>query len=291
MTSRKVRTLNFFRSLFKNRPSERIIIALIRSGSVVGKLGTKLAPNNYQYPKRTFRLLKRNGLSFNVDISEYVGHYLYFGFRDEGYNELMRLAAGKKTVFDVGANLGFTATNMSQAIAEGGIVYAFEPDPYNYERLKENLALNPQAAVAPQNVGLGNEAAQLKLAVVTPDNLGGNRIAHDAESDFTLVDITTMDTFCDANNISRIDLIKIDVEGFEMNVLKGGNRMITTHLPDMFIEIDDSNLKIQGHSAKEVIAFLEAHYSTIYDAESKRPVTSSDDFTNCHFDVVAKAKR
>lgn len=291
MTSRKVRTLNFFRSLFKNRPSERIIIAMIRSGSLVGKLGTKLAPNNYQYPKRTFRVLKRNGLSFRVDISEYVGHYLYFGFRDEGFNELMRLAAGKKTVFDVGANLGFTATNMAQTIAAGGTVYAFEPDPYNFERLSENLALNPQAAVAAQNVGLGNEAAQLKLAVVTPDNLGGNRIAHDAESDFTLVDITTMDTFCEVNGIDRIDLIKIDVEGFEMNVLKGGNSMITTHLPDLFIEIDDSNLKIQGHSAKEVIAFLEAHYSTIYDAESKRPVTSSDDFTHCHFDVVAKAKR
>ena len=73
-----------------------------------------------------------------------------------------------------------------------------------------------------------------------------------------------------------------------MNVLQGGKTVIARDLPDLFVEIDDANLAQQGHSAREVLELLESLYTTLYDAETKKPVRASDDFTKCHFDLVAK---
>jgi len=285
--SSKTKILDFFRRAFRNPTFENAIRSMIRSGAFRG-LGTRLAPNYTLYKPGTMRSFQRNGGRFQVDISDYIGHCSYFGFSDPGYEELLLLAQGKQTVFDIGANIGFTAVTMSKCLSTNGAVYAFEPDPFNFGRLSKNLELNPDAVVCPQKQGLGNEKTELKLAVVTPHNLGGNRIVQDAVSDFTIVPIATLDGFCAEHAVARVDLIKIDVEGFELNVLRGGTAVIARDLPDMFIEINDDNLAQQGHSAREVLELLESLYATLYDAETKKPVSATDDFTKCHFDLVAK---
>jgi len=288
MASPKTRFLNTFRRLLRNRPAENVLIRMNRSEGWIGKLGRKLTPGNELYQPNTRRPAERNGMRFNLNVSDYIEHYSYFGFYDNEFESLMALGQGKKSVFDIGSNIGFVALNLSAQLAEGGKLYAFEPDPTNFSSLQANVALNPEAPVIIENKGLGNEEGQLKLVVDTPENRGGNRIVKDAQSDFTLVDITTLDLYCSRNSIETIDMIKIDVEGFEMNVLKGGQQMISTHKPELFIEINDVHLRLQHNSAEEVIRFLEQYYSKIYDAGTNEPVDSTQDFSNRHFDVIAR---
>ena len=84
-----------------------------------------------------------------------------------------------------------------------------------------------------------------------------------------------------------IDLIKIDVEGFELKVLKGARKLMQKST-SLFVEVDDNNLRLQGDTAHDLISFLESYFNHIFIAESGQKVKSTDDFTNCHYDVIAQ---
>ncbi|MBI2258841.1 MAG: FkbM family methyltransferase [Flavobacteriia bacterium] len=283
--SLKTRVFNFFRSIFKIQFLERFLVNKISKKGSLYNFYSKLIPCNYQYSKNSIRVFEKNGIKFKVDISEYISHYIYFGLKDPGFDQLMSLSKDSKVIFDIGANIGFTALNMA-TLSKNAIVYAFEPDSFNFNKLESNFMLNNLNNLIILNFGLGDEEDKFKLAIVTPDNLGGNSIDNSATENFSWVEIKRLDAFVESNDIKSLDLIKIDVEGFELNVLKGAEKIIKEHLPTMFIEVDDNNLKNHDSSAKELIIFLEKFYTNIFDAESKKKITSYDDFTNCHFDVV-----
>ena len=149
-------------------------------------------------------------------------------------------------ILDIGANIGFTALSMAKRSGAKSKVFAFEPDPYNYTQLKENTALNQSLKVNIYNIGLGSKKDQLKLAINTANNRGGNRIKSDVTENYNLVEIVKVDDFVSENNVANIDLVKIDVEGFELNVLKGAENSIIKYSPVLFIELSDNNLKEQG---------------------------------------------
>ncbi len=279
----KTRLFNGIRRLLMFRAAENKLSGAIRHGN---NFAAKLAPNYYQYPKKSIRKTSINGVQLETDLSDYIGHFVYFGFADPGFERLVKLPVKGGTILDVGANIGYTALTL--ASNNDLPVVAFEPDPYNFSVLKKNCALNRQLKVNPVNLGLGSQKDRLKLAVVTPDNLGGNRISASAGKDFNLVDITTIDYYCSESAITDVGLIKIDVEGFEMEVLKGAVRTLTENRPSLFIEVNDNNLKEQGSSARELIAFLEPNYTILEDAASGNHIRSSQDFSNCHFDLIAR---
>ena len=91
-----------------------------------------------------------------------------------------------------------------------------------------------------------------------------------------------------ANNIQRIDFIKVDIEGFELNFLRGAEQSIKKFKPILFMEIDDANLKKQFTSASELIAWIEdLGFYQIKDVYGKS-VRSCDNFIGEHFDVICK---
>ncbi|MGZ3931205.1 MAG: FkbM family methyltransferase [Bacteroidia bacterium] len=266
-----------------NRPAESLLRLFIRTG-----LFSKLAPNHYQYAEHSMRTARVKGIRMRLDISDYVGHYLYFGFKDPSFSGLMKNVKPGNVILDIGANIGFTALSMAKLSLPNGIVYAFEPDPFNYEQLKHNVFLNTLPNVKIFNVGLGVTKEQLKLAVNTANNRGGNRIRQDASENFNLVDIMPLDEFVSLHGLATVDLVKIDVEGFEYNVLKGAEQLLSTQRPVLFIELDDSNLKEQGASAKELIAWLNALGYTCLNNEEGTLLSPADNFTGCHYDIICK---
>lgn len=280
----KTKILNFFRALFKNKVGENILRFFIKHG-----MFSKLAPNQYQYPANSFRKFTTNGIQMNVDISDYIGHYIYFGFKDLSVAGLLGLVRPNMTILDVGANIGFTALNMANKSQPNGVVYAFEPDPFNFSQLRSNTSQNKQNVLI-QNIGLGSKKDQLKLAVNTFNNRGGNRINNDATENYSLIDIIKIDDFVSSNKIEKVDLVKIDVEGFEMHVLNGAHEMLKKDKPVLFIELSDDNLKEQGSTAKQLIQHLTNIGYSCYNSVDNAKVTLSDDFTNCHYDIICKVK-
>jgi hypothetical protein len=83
-------------------------------------------------------------------------------------------------------------------------------------------------------------------------------------------------------------LIKVDVEGFELHVLRGAEKTLRQCKPALFIELDDNNLSDQGDSAEKLVSYLEDLGYAITDAGTGAPVRSGKPFTNCHTDIIAR---
>ena len=138
---------------------------------------------------------------------------------------MMRFARTSKVIFDIGANIGYYSIQFGR-ILENGTVYSFEPMSYQFGVLKRNILLN----------GLGNVIANKTIISDTPkaikriyfsgmSNTGSSSLEIGA-SDYEDVICTTVDDYCEVNNIGIIDLIKIDVEGHELCVLTGMEKML-----------------------------------------------------------------
>lgn len=145
---------------------------------------------------------------------------------EKRYEEfMMRFARTSKVIFDIGANIGYYSIQFER-ILENGTVYSFEPMSYQFGVLKRNILLN----------GLGNVIANKTIISDTPNaikriyfsgmsNTGSSSLEIGA-SDYEDVICTTVDDYCEVNNIGIIDLIKIDVEGHELCVLTGMEKML-----------------------------------------------------------------
>jgi FkbM family methyltransferase len=133
-------------------------------------------------------------------------------------------------VFDVGANEGQYLASALAALPDGAIVHSFEPSSAAFARLREAMGSQPRAVL--NHCGLADQAGTRQLhtdcdgstlASLTQRDLGHVGLSHDRSE---LVRIETLDGYCDAHAVERIDLLKIDVEGHELDVLKGSRRML-----------------------------------------------------------------
>jgi FkbM family methyltransferase len=176
-------------------------------------------------------------------------------------------------------------------VKKEGKVYGFEPDPFNYENCLDNIKLNDFTNVFVSQIGLGETVGSYDLIVDTESNRGGNRISlKETNKSATKIEVNTLDNWIQENNISKVDVIKIDVEGFEYKVLKGGEKLLKQKRPTLFIELDDENLKAVGDDASSLVKLLEKLDYKVYNSIDNTPIYSTDDFSNCHYDIIAKAK-
>lgn len=282
----KTKILNLIRLIFfKNKFCEAILYHLTNGRSIESWLA-RLPANHYQYSSETIRNVERNGVFYCLDISDYMEWVIFFGIETEPRKALYDLISNSKVIFDVGANIGETTLNIAKLSNNDCLIHSFEPDKFCFEKLKTNVGLNPFKNVKLNSFGLGVKEADYFLTAPTKDNRGGNRIVHNS-NEKPNIHIKRIDDYISQNNIDKVDLIKIDVEGFELKVLKGGKNCIEKHRPKLFIEINDSNLKEQGDSALELIAFLEPFYKNLSHAETGESINSKVNLINKHFDLIA----
>ena len=130
-------------------------------------------------------------------------------------------------VFDIGAYVGDTALWFSKAVGPQGKVYAFEPEPSNFEKLKANLERNKVTNVIPLQLALSENEGETQVS-----SAAGSSLITQASSG-TLVKVTTIDKFVEANKLARLDFIKMDVEGHELKVLAGARETIKTFKPSL----------------------------------------------------------
>ncbi len=133
-------------------------------------------------------------------------------------------------IFDVGANIGQYST-MAQAILKTpGTVYAFEPSKPNFDILTQNVQQYPDIRCF--NQGLGNKNEQVKLykdqESTTLASVYQRNINNQEFNQFEIIHLVTLDSFCEEYTISAIDFLKIDVEGNELNVLKGATDSLSS---------------------------------------------------------------
>lgn len=158
---------------------------------------------------------------------------------------------------DIGANQGGTSILAARVLRQGGHVMAYEPNPHIAELMQENIALN-----ACQNISLcvqavGPEPKEMKLDASDADNSGSAHIGEEG-IDITVAPIKFNDIPSAYRNAPVF--VKIDTEGFEMEVLKGLEGLLSKKLVrKLIIEIDEANLGRFGTSPLRIYRFLEQH--------------------------------
>lgn len=181
-------------------------------------------------------------------------------YEPEESSLLLESARDCAIVFDIGANVGFYSLHWSRRLAKHGAVHAFEPVPRTYSRLARNVALNGLSdVVTVNNLGLSDQTRGDRMFLPNFSGSGAASIInlHPEESSEEVdVRLTTLDKYVSDNQIICLDLMKIDVEGAELMVLRGGMETISQHRPLIFTELLRKWSRAFGYHPNDVIQLL-----------------------------------
>lgn len=176
-------------------------------------------------------------------------------------------------VFDVGANVGVTAI-LFAAYAPEGQVRCFEPSPSIYPCLLRTLEANQLDACRPSAIALGAAPGRLSFF----DNPTSASASHLVAEQQTLgaasneVTVSTVDHVLVAEGLDRLDLIKIDVEGFESEVLAGAQATLAVLKPRVFVEFNSFTLIAYGNrNPRQFLEELLARFPYVYRFEAGAP--------------------
>lgn len=171
-------------------------------------------------------------------------------------------------IFDIGANIGTFTTWMAKAFPQGKI-YSFEPQREVFQMLCGNAAINNFYNVYTYNIALGKK--NTKIEFEEPNYFKNNdfgtfslieNVITEKTKNKIVVPIQTLDSFLEYYNIPKVHLLKIDVEGMDLDVLIGGSNTIKKHFPVIFIEHCD-NRKTIIENIKEFLNQYEYSYEVI----------------------------
>lgn len=169
----------------------------------------------------------------------------------------------RPVMLDVGAHQGGAAAPF---LAEGWIVHAFEPDPQLCRALRQRLGVNPRLRIVERAVS--NADREDVPFFTTAESTGAGTLAPFLPShvERRLVDTTTLDAYCHEAGIDRVDFLKVDVEGLDLQVLEGfpWDRMTP---PVVLCEFDERKTVPRGYGFRELGDFLVRRGYTVYVSE------------------------
>lgn len=151
-------------------------------------------------------------------------HGLSSSYEPDVSNLVRRIVVGAKVFVDVGANNGYYSAMVGKMFGDSGRVYAFEPDPNSYSRLLRNVKLNGLSNIITFNLAL-SDVRGLSHLWLSPFDDGQNSFVRTPGSRLSnsAVRVERLD---DVLPKMMVDVIKIDVEGFEAEVIKGAEKII-----------------------------------------------------------------
>lgn len=178
-------------------------------------------------PKQGERTVEIFGSSIKLDLSDYIQRSIYLNTFEPHESALVQgyLKRGM-TFVDVGANVGYFTLMASALVGVEGMVLAFEPSPYAFGRLLHTIEGNHLPQVRAIQSGLSDASGELQLYL--PKISGNHTPTMIANDGGTPINVPThrLDEYLTACGIDHVDLMKIDVEGFEPNVIRGATSYI-----------------------------------------------------------------
>jgi FkbM family methyltransferase len=190
--------------------------------------------------------------------------------RSSDYNFMTSYLKPGDTYVDVGANIGTTLIPAAKSVADGHVM-GFEPHPKVFSYLEENVLLNDlKENVKLKNCALGNKRGHATLSDKREDDI--NRVNSAGEG--IAVPLSLLDDFTE--DLVKVNLLKIDVEGYERFVVEGSKKTLKK-TDCVYFEISEEHFSKFGYSVKDLLLMLEAAGFSLFvkaGAESIRPIDS-----------------
>jgi len=202
------------------------------------------------------------GFTFRCDLRDAISREVCFTGRYEPQETslVQSILRPGMTFVDVGANWGYFTLLAAHLVGKGGRVVSLEPDPRLFPILQESLIRNQLEQVIALQVAAASEDGTLKLAGYNEsgDNFGISRIVGEGERETTFdVMARPLDKVFDDLGIHNIDLLKMDIEGFEGYALLGlENSLRHLLIKRLLIELHPAEIAGHGQSVKEIIRRL-----------------------------------
>lgn len=160
-------------------------------------------------------------------------------------------------LFDVGANIGQTIASFLEMFPDSQI-HSFEPSPATFEALRN--AYGHDARVHLENLALGDQEGTLPFHVTQDYSVNDSLLepAWDAGAKIVSVRVSTLDRYCQQHRVETIDYLKIDTQGFDLQVLRGADQLLKEkRVRSLSVELTFSPMYKSQPSYIEVLSFLE----------------------------------
>ena len=184
-------------------------------------------------------VVTREGAHFEFNRSNYFQWARSLGLRDKVGQALRRLARGG-AFWDVGANIGYYSVLMTRWVRTSTPVVAVEPGSTALQQLRRHIELNHASQVVVIPKAVSDQVGQAQLFMHGSGDVGKSSLRQDMGAHGETIEVTTLDEIWAAQARHAVGLIKVDVEGLEGEVLLGAQQMLSTHRPDLVVEVSPS---------------------------------------------------
>jgi FkbM family methyltransferase len=214
--------------------SIRLVIEAVRY-SAKQKLVAPLRRLLWGRRKKPFVFRAEKGLRFHLIPPEMIDGEIYaYGIYERQLLHLLHDRLSGRVMLDVGANIGNHALFLADRFEK---TICFEPNPVVVERLKRNVALNGRQDIDVYAIGLSDKNAELPFHNQTTGNLGGGTFVHTQFPVSDVLPVRVGDEILAA--VRGVDFVKVDVEGFEIQAIRGLGQTIRRDKPIIVFEYDE----------------------------------------------------
>jgi len=198
---------------------------------------------------------------------------------NQGFTKCIESCQGKSVVLDIGAHVGFYSLPISKVLALGGLVYAFEPATANFKCFQKHLKYNEVQNVKLFPYLVGEESKE-QVDFYERANLVDGMCAKILKKNAHLYNKVSkrqvsMDDFCRQNKLIP-EVVKIDVEGAELEVMQGAEEILKEHHPLIFLSVHPRHLAAQNTSLNDLEQAIANLGYSLCDMEGEKPANLSN---------------
>lgn len=271
---------HFRRALIAVR-ADRALGILLRQGLLPRRM-ERIAPQYRDFSSPTIRRLARDGVIADLDLSDLPDWKAYFRRRDKKRERMYSLVTPGAKVLEIGCARGWVALNLARIVGPSGAVVAADAHRPSVEAAAARFAMNGFTWASVRCLAFSDRPGTVNLAPEAHQNSASVSIS----SAGTAVRAVRLDDWLAEANIPDPDILKISVNGWETQVVKGAMEYLRRKKPLLFTEVGDFNLRRGGSSPAELLGLLRGLGYRIETTWGDPRVPEGDDLNACLFDVV-----
>jgi FkbM family methyltransferase len=230
-------------------------------------------------------IVKRGGITFQLDLAQGIDFAIFLGnaFERSTKRALRELVAPGSVVLDIGANIGAHTLYLAQLVGPAGRVLAFEPTEFAFRKLQRNMELNPD--LAPRISAYNYFLAALDGTKLPGSIYSSWPLATHADGDTEVhakhlghamptrnATARSIDSVLAEAGNPKINLVKLDVDGFETDILRGATGLLRDMKPIFVMELAPYVLEERNSSLADLTSLLQSSGYRFYNEENQSPL-------------------
>lgn len=250
---------------------------------------------------KTIQLVNRKGINYKLDLKQGIdlSIFIFGSFQNKITNISTKIILKKKikrpfSVLDVGSNIGDKSLSLTKNLLNNKVtnflIYSIEPTKFAIYKQKKNLDLNKnlKSKIKIFPVFFTNQKNKINEAFSSWNLFKNNNLIHGGQKKLFSKNTKSisLDDFIKNNNINNILLIKIDVDGNELDVLYSAKKFLLKNSPYIVMEFSPSALISKGFSVKNFYSYIKDINYSIYDFNFKKITNQILVSTNSSVDIL-----